>query len=82
MPANVYEFELVCTMVKVLNRKWEVSGKISYLWPAFLRIIVALNGKISCFPLVCPRLVSPTGYQLSSLRYVMGNFIKVNARLA
>jgi len=82
MPTNVYEFELVCTMIKDLNRKWKVPSKVPDLWQAFLKTNVALSGKISCFPLVCPGLVSPTGYQLSSLRYVVGKFIEVNARLA
>jgi len=82
MTTNICELELVYTMVKGLNRNWEVSSKIPDLWPAFLRTIVALSGKISCFPLVCPGLISPTGYQMSSLRYVVGKFIKVNAKLA
>jgi hypothetical protein len=46
MPTNVYELELVYTMVKGLNRNWEVSNKIPDLWPAFLRTIFALSGKV------------------------------------
>ena len=82
MPTNVYEFELVCTMIKDLNRKWEVPSKVPDLWSALLRTYVVLSGKISCFLLVCPGVTSPTGYQLSSLTYVVGKFIEVNARLA